>query len=108
MEAPVPAVTSGPSPWARPSFRHGFPGSALTPPPGGTLRCPANHPSISRNDAPSAMGPCGSWMPLASAMAVPGLLPGAGSRKRHHAEPTTGECGGVAAQGFSRGLLASC
>ncbi len=34
----------GPPQWARPSFTHGFPGSAFTPQPDGTLRCPANHP----------------------------------------------------------------
>jgi hypothetical protein len=43
-EAPPPAVTYGPPQWARPSFTHGFPGSAFTPQPDGTLRCPANHP----------------------------------------------------------------
>ncbi len=30
--------------WARPSFTHGFPGSAFTPQPDGTLRCPVGHP----------------------------------------------------------------
>jgi hypothetical protein len=34
----------GPPNWARPSFTHGFPGSAFTPQPDGTLRCPAGHP----------------------------------------------------------------
>jgi hypothetical protein len=43
-ELPAPAVTYGPPQWARPSFTHGFPGSAFTPQPDGTLRCPANHP----------------------------------------------------------------
>ncbi len=43
MEAPTSAVTYGPPQWARPSFTHGFPGSAFTPQPDGTLRCPANH-----------------------------------------------------------------
>ncbi|HKV60212.1 MAG TPA: hypothetical protein VJO32_18120, partial [Ktedonobacteraceae bacterium] len=40
----LPAVVYGPPQWARPSFTHGFPGSAFTPQPDGTLRCPANHP----------------------------------------------------------------
>lgn len=31
----------GPPQWARPSFTHGFPGSAFTLQPDGTLRCPA-------------------------------------------------------------------
>ena len=34
----------GPPQWAQPSFTHGFPGSAFTPHPDGTLRCPASHP----------------------------------------------------------------
>src|SRR6266436_4093090 len=38
------SVIYGPPQWARPSFTHGFPGSAFTPQPDGTLRCPANHP----------------------------------------------------------------
>ena len=44
VEAPPPAIVYGPPQWARPSFTHGFPGSAFTPQPDGTLRCPANHP----------------------------------------------------------------
>jgi hypothetical protein len=43
-EKPPLVVIYGPSQWARPSFTHGFPGSAFTPQPDGTLRCPANHP----------------------------------------------------------------
>lgn len=34
----------GPPKFAQPSFTHGFPGSAFTPQPDGTLRCPAGHP----------------------------------------------------------------
>jgi hypothetical protein len=41
---PMPAVTYGSPKFARPSFTHGFPGSAFTPQPDGTLRCPAKHP----------------------------------------------------------------
>jgi hypothetical protein len=37
-------VTYGPPQWARSSFTHGFPGSAFTPQPDGSLQCPANHP----------------------------------------------------------------
>ena len=44
VEASTPAVIYGPPKFARPSFTHGFPGSAFTPQPDGTLRCPANHP----------------------------------------------------------------
>ncbi len=43
-ETSTPAVIYGPPQFARPSFTHGFPGSAFTPQPDGTLRCPANHP----------------------------------------------------------------
>jgi hypothetical protein len=39
-----PPVTYGPPQWARSSFTHGFPGSAFTPQPDGSLRCPANYP----------------------------------------------------------------
>ena len=41
---PMPQVQYGPPQWARPSFTRGFSGSAFTPQPDGTLRCPANHP----------------------------------------------------------------
>ncbi len=43
-EASTPAVIYGPPKFARPSFTHGFPGSAFPPQPDGTLLCPANHP----------------------------------------------------------------
>jgi hypothetical protein len=41
---PTPSVIYGPPQFARPSLTHGFPGSAFTPQPDGTLRCPADHP----------------------------------------------------------------
>ena len=43
-EKQPPPVLYGPAQWARPSLTGGFPGSALTPQPDGTLRCPADHP----------------------------------------------------------------
>ena len=43
-ETLTPVAIYDPPQWARPSFTHGFPGSAFTPQPDGTLRCPANHP----------------------------------------------------------------
>jgi hypothetical protein len=43
VDTPTPAVIYGPPQWARASFTHGFPGSAFTLQPNGTLRCPANH-----------------------------------------------------------------
>ncbi len=39
----TPPATYGSPQWARPSFTGGFPGSAFTPQPDGTLRCPADH-----------------------------------------------------------------
>jgi hypothetical protein len=46
----------GPPKFARPSFTHGFPGSAFTPQPDGTLRCPANHPLYSQERRPERNG----------------------------------------------------
>jgi hypothetical protein len=43
-EKQTPQVQYAPPQWARPSFTAGFPGSAFTPQPDGTLRCPADHP----------------------------------------------------------------
>jgi hypothetical protein len=55
-EAPSSAVMYGPPQWARPSFTHGFPGSAFTPQPDGTLRCPANHPLYLQERRPERDG----------------------------------------------------
>jgi hypothetical protein len=49
-------VAYGPPQWARPSFTHGFPGSAFTPQPDGTLRCPANHPLYLQQRRPERDG----------------------------------------------------
>jgi len=46
----------GPPKFARPSFTHGFPGSAFTPQPDGTLRCPANHPLYLQERRPERNG----------------------------------------------------
>jgi hypothetical protein len=54
--APTPPVVYGPPQWARPSFTHGFPGSAFTPQPDGTLRCPANHPLYPQERRPERDG----------------------------------------------------
>jgi hypothetical protein len=53
---PMPAVIYGPPQWARPSFTQGFPGSAFTPQPDGTLRCPANHPLYPQERRPERNG----------------------------------------------------
>jgi len=54
--APPPPVTYGPPQWARSSFTHGFPGSAFTPQPDGSLRCPANHPLYLQERRPERDG----------------------------------------------------
>lgn len=54
--APPPTVTYGAPQWARPSFTHGFPGSAFTLEPDGTLRCPANHPLYLQERRPERDG----------------------------------------------------
>jgi hypothetical protein len=46
----------GPPQWARPSFTHGFPGSAFTLQPDGTLRCPAGHPLSMQERRPERNG----------------------------------------------------
>lgn len=55
-EASTPSVSYGPPQWARPSFTHGFPGSAFTPQPDGTLRCPADHPLYPQERRPERDG----------------------------------------------------
>jgi hypothetical protein len=52
----APAETYAPPQWARSSFTHGFPGSAFTPQPDGTLRCPANHPLYPQERRPERDG----------------------------------------------------
>ena len=54
--APTLPVVYGPPQWARPSFTHGFPGSAFTPQPDGTLRCPANYPLYPKARRPERDG----------------------------------------------------
>jgi hypothetical protein len=70
-EAPPPAIVYGPPQWARPSFTHGFPGSAFTPQPGGTLRCPANHPLYLQERRPERDGSFESCMPRVLVIVVP-------------------------------------
>jgi hypothetical protein len=49
-------ASDGPPQWAQPSFTHGFPGSAFTPQPDGTLRCPAGHPLSMQERRPERNG----------------------------------------------------
>jgi hypothetical protein len=46
----------GPPQWARPSFTHGFPGSAFPLQPDGTLCCPAGHPLFVQERRPERHG----------------------------------------------------
>jgi hypothetical protein len=55
-EKPTPSVIYGPPQWAGPSFTQGFPGSAFTSQPDGTLRCPANHPLYPQERRPERDG----------------------------------------------------
>jgi len=54
-QAAFPGVY-GPAQWARTSFTGGFPGSAFTPQPDGTLLCPANHPLYPQERRPERDG----------------------------------------------------
>src|SRR5260221_7245791 len=49
-------MTYGPPQWARPSFTGGFPGSAFTLQPDGTLRCPADRPLYPQERRPERDG----------------------------------------------------
>src|SRR6266404_1178005 len=51
-----PLASYGPPKFAQPSFTHGFPGSAFTPQPDGTLRCPAGHPLYLQERRPERNG----------------------------------------------------
>ncbi len=53
---PTPSVVYGPAHWARPSFTGGFPGSAFTLQPDGTLRCPADRPLYAQERRPELDG----------------------------------------------------
>lgn len=53
---PIPPVSYGPAQWATRSFTGGFPGSAFTLQPDGTLRCPADHPRYAQERRPEHDG----------------------------------------------------
>ncbi len=53
---PPPAIMYGSPQWAQVSFTRGFPGSAFTPQPDGSLRCPANHPLYLQERRPERDG----------------------------------------------------
>jgi hypothetical protein len=52
----APAIEYGPPQWARPSFTGGFPGTAFTLQPDGTLHCPADHPLYPQERRPERDG----------------------------------------------------
>jgi hypothetical protein len=52
----VPTVVYGPPQWASRSFTGGFPGSAFTLQPDGTLRCPADRPLYPQEHRPERDG----------------------------------------------------
>ena len=54
--SPAFPVAYGPPVWARRSFTGGFPGSAFTPQPDGSLLCPANHPLYPQERRPERDG----------------------------------------------------
>src|SRR5260370_1109020 len=53
---PAGPMLYGPAQWARKSFTGGFPGSAFTPQPDGTLLCPAKHPLYPQERRPERDG----------------------------------------------------
>jgi hypothetical protein len=53
---PTRAGTYGSPQWARPSFTHGFPGSAFSLQHDGTLPCPADHPLYPQERRPERNG----------------------------------------------------
>jgi len=53
---PAAPVIYGPPQWAKRSFTGGFPGSAFTLQPDGTLRCPAAHPLYAQERRPEHDG----------------------------------------------------
>jgi len=55
-QKPMPQVQYGPPQWARPSFTGGFPGSAFTLQPNGTLCCPADRPLYPQERRPERDG----------------------------------------------------
>jgi len=54
--SPAFPVAYAPPVWARRSFTGGFPGSAFTPQPDGSLLCPANHPLYPQERRPERDG----------------------------------------------------
>lgn len=107
MEAPTPAVISGPPQWARLSFTHGFPGSAFTPQKDWNPALSCQPPALSPGAASGTR-----WLPAGLVCCAHRSLPflplaGTVSRKQHHPEAATRECGIVAALLIALRCLAS-
>jgi hypothetical protein len=56
VSEPASTLTYGPPQWARRSFTRGYPGSAFTPQPDGSVLCPANHPLSPQERRPERDG----------------------------------------------------
>ena len=82
----------GPPQWARPSFTHGFPGSAFNPQPDGSLRCPANHPLYPQERRPERDGSLRVLYAARIGYCRSCQMPCTVSREQHHAQTSTGEC----------------
>src|SRR5258708_37827674 len=101
----TPAVTYGPAQWACPSFTGGFPGSAFTLQPDGTLRCPADRPLYPQERRASARW-LSSGLVCRSHWPLPHLsFAGTMSRKQFQPQTTTGECAVLAARSPGRGFF---
>ncbi|MFL5586325.1 MAG: hypothetical protein ACJ8DI_01555, partial [Ktedonobacteraceae bacterium] len=98
-------VVYGPAQWARTSFTGGFPGSAFTPQPDGTLLCPANHPLYAQERRPQRDGSyrvlyaarIGDCAAMRHTLCV--------SRKQRQHETTSGQCRFLANHPSSSGFL---
>jgi len=106
-EASTPAVIYGPPKFARPSFTHGFPGSAFTLQPDGTLCCPANHPLYLQERRPERDGSLRILYAARIGHCRSCLLRTQCQESSTTLSTTAGERGVVAAQRFSLRFLTS-
>jgi hypothetical protein len=101
-------VVYGPAQWARPSWTSGFPGSAFTLQPDGSLLCPANRPLYPQERREDARWLVSSFV-CRSHPRLSRLSPACPvSRKQFHCQTTTGECGVLASLSPRSGFCCSC
>jgi hypothetical protein len=105
LAQPTPPMTYGPPQWARPSFTGGFPGSAFTLQPDGTLRCPADRPLYPQERRPERDGSLRVLYAARISHCRSCQMPGAVSREQHHDQASAGQCGVVAARFLPLGFL---